>query len=344
MSLIDSLQGRVLEGGWTVGEPTKRDPDATGGNFSFGYWAKHESGNEGFIKFLDFSRVMFDPDPARALQAITTAFNFERDILRKCSGKKLNRVVTAIADGKLTMPGALPIQYLIFEKAAGDVRSQVSRNVDNAFRLRCLHHTAVGLYQLHGQDIAHQDLKPSNVLVFKDSDSKICDLGSASQRSGTAPRDECFAAGALRYSPPELLYKHIPADWATRRLGCDLYMLGGLTLFLFTTANVNAMMFNGLDPQHRPACFQGTYSGSYDNILPVLISHQTQALEKLSKAIAIEFPEGHSQILQAARELCHLNPAERGHPSNRQTNQHSLERYVSLFELLARKAELAVRR
>ena len=43
-----------------------------------------------------------------------------------------------------------------------------------------MHHIATGLFQLHSAAVAHQDLKPSNVLVFDHSISKVADLGSAS--------------------------------------------------------------------------------------------------------------------------------------------------------------------
>ena len=44
---------------------------------------------------------------------------------------------------------------------------------------RTLHHIAVGLQQLHGEGIAHQDLKPSNVLFFETFGAKLADLGCA---------------------------------------------------------------------------------------------------------------------------------------------------------------------
>jgi serine/threonine protein kinase len=61
-----------------------------------------------------------------------------------------------------------PATYLPFELATGDLREQVdlSRRFDLAYRLRVLHNSAKGLSQLHNSHIAHQDLKPSNVVTF----------------------------------------------------------------------------------------------------------------------------------------------------------------------------------
>lgn len=64
--------------------------------------------------------------------------------------------------------GFTKVFYLIFELADGDIRRHlaVQESLDLAFVLRTLHHVAVGLDQLHRADIAHQDLKPSNVLIY----------------------------------------------------------------------------------------------------------------------------------------------------------------------------------
>ena len=83
----------------------------------------------------------------------------------------MSRVVTAIADGSVTVNiggTSEVVQYLIFEKADGDARSflNASSAFDLAWSLRALHHVTVGLRQMHQSRMAHQDLKPSNVLLF----------------------------------------------------------------------------------------------------------------------------------------------------------------------------------
>jgi serine/threonine protein kinase len=73
------------------------------------------------------------------------------------------------------------VDYLILEIADGDVRSFLStcNKIELAWKLRALHHIATGIHQLHAADIAHQDVKPSNVLVLGATISKIADLGSS---------------------------------------------------------------------------------------------------------------------------------------------------------------------
>jgi hypothetical protein len=47
------------------------------------------------------------------------------------------------------------------------------------------------------------------------------------------------------------------------------------------------------------------------------------------------------EILPLVKMLCDVDPKERGHSTNRQMNinQYSLERFISAFDLLAKKAE-----
>ena len=77
---------------------------------------------------------------------------------------------------------------------------------------RSLHHIAVGLQQIHGQGIAHQDLKPSNVLVFNGNNSKIGDFGRSAYKGHIPPHENNNVAGDLTYAPPELLYGYVDPD------------------------------------------------------------------------------------------------------------------------------------
>ncbi len=168
---------------------------------------------------------------------MTEAYNFERDLLETCGAKRMSRVVKALSSGQVdAVPGGVPVNYLIFEEAKGDVRGYLDEAdaFDIAWVLRVLHHIATGLNQLHSAGIAHQDMKPSNALIFEDGASKVADLGCADQAGSQSPRGEQRVPGDRTYAPPELLYGHVPSDWKQRRQACDLYHLGSLALFLFT--------------------------------------------------------------------------------------------------------------
>jgi eukaryotic-like serine/threonine-protein kinase len=200
--------------------------------------------------------------------------------------------------------------------------------------LQCLHHIAVGLLQLHGQGIAHQDLKPSNVMVFAGIESKLADLGRAAAKGQSPPHEGRDVAGDLAYAPPELLYGFCSPDWNQRRLGCDAYLLGSMIVFFFTGTNMTSLLIAMLDPTFD----WNTWGGTYSEILPYLREAFSRALATISDSIpaAVRDP-----IITMIQQLCEPDPARRGHPKNREglSNPYSLERFVTQLDLLRRRVE-----
>ena len=334
-----NLLGRVLVGGWKIIEVVPRNPYSSGGNFSSGYIAESKSGSRAYVKAMDLGASLGETDPARMINILTESFIFERDLLNACRSKKLNRVVTAIDNGRLgDTPNEL-VFYLVFELADGDVRGRLSNlgRIDLAWNLRTLHHVATALQQLHGLDIAHNDIKPSNVLLYRGRESKVGDLGRASVRGVLPPHEGFNIAGDKTYAPPEQLYGYVAADWGCRRLGCDAYLLGSLVLSLFTGFGMTHYIMSRLQPELRP----GKWKGTYDEVLP-FISHTVAGILQDFEGFVGAPCRGTLQRI--ITELCNPDPAERGHPKDRRqaANQYSLQRYVTEFDLLARKAELNV--
>ena len=345
------LAGMTLAGGWKVIRPVERHPLATGAHFSQGYIVEKDDGTEGFLKALDYSLALGAPNRAETLKNLTSAYLFERDLCAKCRSHRLTRVVAAIDDGEVLVdPDHIlgEVDYLIFEKADGDVRTVMAswESFDTAWVLRALHHVSIGLRQLHGQTVAHQDVKPSNVVVFHGNSSKITDLGRAAEKGNPQPYDDYDIAGDPSYAPPELLYRYIDPDWNTRRLGCDLYLLGSLATFFFAEMSMTGLILANLPPKLH----WDTWPGTYAEVLPYLESGFAKSLRSLSGDI----PElVRPELTSAVRSLCSPDYKERGHPSERilpvadepsaladaKGNQYSLQRFVSLFDLLASRAE-----
>ncbi|MGO9109587.1 MAG: protein kinase domain-containing protein [Thermoguttaceae bacterium] len=333
------LKGLRVGNGWTVVEAAIRKPKATGGFFSKGYIATHQDGRNGFLKAMDYTAAFQCPNTAEVLLAMTQAFVFEKTICDKCA--HLSRVARAIDGGSIQVNPADPytkVDFLIFELATGDVRSHLDMQaaLDVVFIMRTLHHVATGLEQLHRADIAHQDLKPSNVLVFgKTEGSKICDLGRAWDKNMPGPFDALKIAGDRAYAPPELMYGEISTDHRSRRFGYDMYHLGSLIVFLFARVHNTALIVGNLDPMHRPAF----WGGSYSEVLPFLQAASEVALDQFASHVP-EFLR--ADMRQVVAELCNPDPMRRGHPLNRGVNQFSLQRYISLFDMLTQRARLDV--
>ena len=339
------LAGKTLANGWIVQYPIPRSRSATGGYFSSSYIVRSKSGARAFLKAMDYERALTAPDPARALQAMTAAYNFERDMHEKCRGRRLSRIVTILDSGTLPAPNGQAssvVQYLIFELADGDIRSfvDIGKAFETAWALRTIHQAAAALQQLHAVNIAHQDLKPSNVLVFDKENSKVGDLGRASSRLDISPHDKITIAGDKSYAPPELLYGNIPSGWDSRRLGCDMYLLGSLVVFFCTRGfSMTHLLLAGLPEEHH---FQ-RWSGSYKGILPYLLNVFSKVVTEIRSNVQSDYSDS---LAESIRQLCHPDPGKRGHPKNimNSGNPYSLERYVSIFGNLASRAEYSLRK
>ena len=340
------LVGRNLPNGWIVEELIRRPESATGGYFSSSYIVRSDNGKRAFLKAMDYKRALESPDPAKKLQAMTTAYNFERMILEKCNSNRLSRIVRVLDSGSLPPQDGDPssvVQYLVFELASGDIRSFVAhgQSFEPVWTLKMMHQVAAALRQLHYLNIAHQDVKPSNVLVFEEDHSKLADLGRASDRDSTSPHDGFKCAGDKTYAPPELLYGHVPEDWRTRRLGCDMYLLGSLVVFFCRGVSMTHLLFNRLDKDHH---FQN-WGGTYSEVLPYLQNVFAQIIRELREEIQADFGFP-NEIAELVKQLCNPDPQKRGHPKNlfSSGNQYSLERYVSIFDRLAKQAEYSLTR
>lgn len=197
-----------------------------------------------------------------------------------------------------------------------------------------MHQATAALSQLHYIDIAHQDVKPSNLLLFDSNTVKMADLGSASLRQSVPDSDDRDFAGDRTYAPPEVRYGAADVSWRSRRLA-DMYMLGSIVSFLYTGVAMTPLLLTRMSTNHRPE----HWIGSYQEILPYV----THAFAGIVNDIRQRHNFCADAVATTIHQLCHPDPAERGHPKDRRRHQYALERYISQFDLLARKAEWSFR-
>lgn len=341
-----ALLGKKLKNNWEVISKVEPKDGSTGGFFSVCYIVDNGE-SSAFLKALNFN-AFFQMFPGQSivkiLQEQTNAFEFEKNLLIKCRNSRLTKVSMIIDEGEENLEGfTIPtVPYLIFEIAEGDVRSNIkfSNNSDIAWKIKSLHDIAVGLNQLHNVEISHQDLKPSNVLLYNDSTvSKIGDLGRSLCSSLKAPHDDGISfTGQMNYSPPEFLYYYIQQDWNQRVRSTDMYLFGSLITYYFFGINMTALLFKHLDERFRWT----VYKGNFDQVKEYLIDAYYKSLEEIRLSLGDK--DFSNDLIEIIAYCCYPIPEKRGHGKSLREmgNQFNFRRAISKLDLIRRRVELKI--
>jgi serine/threonine protein kinase len=340
-SAAHCLEGKTLKTGWKVLERVKAKPGSSGSHFSVCYLVEKD-GQQGFLKALNILKFLNEDDDVDLTKAMADAletFNFEKELLLRCRNKNLSKVSKLLEAERENFKGYLiaNVFYLIFEKADGDVRAHINfaEGVDTAWKLRSLHNIATGLKQLHGIEIGHQDLKPSNVFVFEKTVSKLGDLGRSLCKTLDGPHSKSVFPGDIRYCPPEIMLGYRIGDWDARVYAIDLYLLGSMAVYYFTGLNMTSLLVQHIDK----SIDWNAYHGKFKQAVQYLESAFDESLEELKKHLG-DYTEK-DELIEQIRMLCHPDPDFRGHPKNIEGlgSNYDLERFVTKFNVLATKAE-----
>jgi serine/threonine protein kinase len=356
----ERLQGSKLANDWVVGNKLatgqRSGNDATGGFFSVSYEAINGK-KRAFLKAFDIiqpiklaiaNNELFTTELMQQLQA----FEFEAHLHTLCASKKMKRIVRILDYGQTSvtpLPGEQisTVPYMIMELAdGGDVRCyiQQSKNIDYAIKLTYLRDIASGLLQLHRAQIAHQDIKPSNVMIFNEDGAKIGDLGRASQQDIASRHDAFPIAGDRTYAPPEQIYRYPLNEWFDRRERCDIYQFGSLACFLFYGVTINSLMIKYIPVKARPLEWGGENSSyEYEESLP----HLLEAFNKALIDIEPQLPTWLShELIEIIRQCSTPDFRERGSKRTIKRNPPNLgiDRFVSDFDRLTHKANIEMRK
>ena len=341
-----ALEGKLLKGKWNVLRRIDTPPGSTGGFFSIGY-VVHDGEREAFLKALNF-HAFFALFPGKRVVEIlaerTKAFEYERTLLLRVKDHRLSKVSQLLDEGEeIVMGFTIPqVPYLIFEIAEGDIRSTIrfAGEIDLAWKLKSLHDVAVGLQQLYGIKVGHNDLKPSNVLLYESGFvSKLGDLGRSLCSDIVAPHEDGSFPGDFTYAPPEFLYRFSIPDLSIRMKATDVYLFGSLLVFYFTGTTMNALLFKNMNEHFR----WDRWSGGFDPIKGYLIDGFYKALQEFQSHFSdIKFGE---KLVEMVRYCCWPIPEQRGHPKGLQQlgEQYGFHRMISQLDLLSKKAEIRFR-
>jgi serine/threonine protein kinase len=342
------LVGHTINNRWVVDSKIDlHEAKSTGGFFSIPY-AVHDkdTGQKAFLKLLDVVKAIqrytdHGLSLAETLNRITSGHLFEVHLMEVCGERRLSRVVLALDHGEVNLDvpffGTIAFPFLVFELGDGDTHKLLTTMVkaDQAWWLRTLHQVATALRQLHGEDIAHQDVKGSNVVFFGNANAKLADLGRAVQRGRQSLNDERRMRGDGTHAPPEYHYGYSPTDWEEKHLATDLYLLGSLAFTFYSGISMTFALLSYLPPELLP--IRG--STTFREALPALNHAFGRILQSLKENVD---PLIADTLVSTISYLCHPDPTKRGHPKNHQllhASRFSVERFISTFDRLATTAE-----
>ena len=141
------------------------------------------------------------------------------------SARMLSPNVVKVLGGGLTDGG---VPYIVYEELDGeDLATKLARSkrLSLGEMSTVAVHLCRGLARAHGVGVLHNDIKPENVFLTKDTSgnllAKILDFGVAERIKKRAPSDLSEVVGTLEYIAPEVfLGKRAPSPQS------DLYSVG----------------------------------------------------------------------------------------------------------------------
>ncbi|MES2696050.1 MAG: protein kinase [Verrucomicrobiota bacterium] len=344
--VASNLLGRKI-GRWNVEKKLSGAAGQGGGGFSSGYLVRDDAGTKGYLKAINvhYAFQSTGKNFADLMNEITGDYIHERDLLKFCEGERMDRIVRAVDGDIYTEPGQfIPVPFLVFEHCEkGDVARHSQMSAPGlGWRLKIFQGAAVGLWQLHRHDIAHQDMKPANLLVFGDDISKIADLGRSTRNQTGARFGSPGDAGDISYGPLELWYRVNHPDWAVRRKATDLFMLGGILAFLIGNVNLLSSTLGRLPSSMQPKTRlnPGGWNGTYEDLIPAL---RKALCESVAEIVAPVREDLRFRIERLLLWLCEPDPLRRGHPETvgqASGDRYSLERILSVADRLAADARI----
>lgn len=332
------LVGFVIEDRWEITKLQYNTPPASGGNFGIGYFAYDRKDKvERFIKVVDYLARLADISQLTKLLQLA---QFEVAMHKYCV--RMSKVVRMIAHGQLFFKTASDSQYnflcLVLEKGEGDIKDHVDYLPDKSpyWKLCVVRDVALAITQIERGNLAHNDIKPSNVIRFESKGTthniKLGDVGRVVTKEGNGPFDGEKWAGDPAHKPIEALYGWSESEFQNRNTAADAYMLGNLVSFLFVGASITERIVNSLPPEYRP----GIYKGEYMQVLDV-VRHAWNTV--VTEQIAPFFPAKlRGEMTSILRCLTNPEPQGRGDLAARKQGLLGMDRIHSRLGRLVHQA------
>lgn len=185
---------------------------------------------------------------------------------------------------------------------------------------------------MHTADIAHQDIKPSNILKFNNGDSKISDLGRVIDNLGMSPFNKYYFAGDQTYAPLEVKYRLPFSDFYDYKL-IDINGVGSLIYQTLTGVSLTTALVN-----ETSLIVPNIMRFDYHDALPFHCTAFFTLMYRIQQECEQKFDvEVATQIVSIISEMCHPDMSKRGSPKRVSKNQRvQFRRYSSKLNTLVR--------
>lgn len=309
----DKAIGAALAGGWVIVRAAEAiRAEGTDGMYSRGYIAR-KGRRAAYVKVFDYRRAVPDWKAARREAFTRAGYDFEKKVLELCAGRGLRGVNRLLASGVLRRAGSVE-RYLVLEAARCDLRGVLTRSVadggDAALALGAVADVARALAGLHRAGMAHQDVKPSNVLILPRGRAVLGDMGRAAA-DFPAPHDRFGIVGDKACAPPEQLYGAFPEHWFVRAVACDAYLLGGLLCWAVCGRQASVLLHEEILAEHHWSNWKGTYA----EILPKVRTALHRVIRRVAAGARRRLgASGADALGQVLAELCEPDPELRARP------------------------------
>jgi len=236
------------------------------------------------------TEVAFKTLPSWRLRNPKSLARFRREM--KAVGKlKHPRIVQAHDAGEID-----GIPYLVMELVEGLnlstlIKQTGSLSVGDASEI--IRQTAEGLQYIHDQGFIHRDIKPSNIMLTREGEIKIMDLGLA-QIGGLLEEEELTKTGqvmgTLDYMAPEQAL-----DSGTVDHRADIYSLG-VTFYKLLSGVTPFGQEKYANPLQKTRAMLGQEPSS-------ILEHRTDVPENLDQSIRLMLKRDPAQRLESAFQL-----------------------------------------
>lgn len=357
------LVGKILDDKWRVLELIERPHGHSGGTYSVCYKVSQikkdgEDSGEEEIRFMKaYDIVVYfekdeEGDTLKQISRMNAQFEYEKELSTSCKNSYVTKVAYVAGSGEVKGDYRglnIPVPYLVFEMADGDLHKflDLNQDIETSWKFKSLHDIAVGLKQLHAIKIYHQDIKPSNILTYPTpsayDNTKIGDLGRSVKLNSNCPHLEEKFWGDHTYVPPELSYSRPVMTPEERMMLTDHYLLGSMIVFYFYGFTYNSEFYKGLNEELKPRNTTLTYYEVKD----YLVNRYDEMMTHLKSELSFNDEKINDRFFSLIGYLCHpdIGKRHRSKPSAVSLHQKfSLDTVVSDLQYLYQRSRYRLKK